>query len=168
MQPDHKHRQGIDKALRRIFADIARKQCAVRQGELQLLSHEDRFKRVPLRVMPAGNYGNRFDCRKIKLFKASKEFILPFRNMHVDLFHCHNGIANTHEPHDMPGDTARQVDQEVFGPFGEGKVPRQGEHTRVRCCCSDCQSFRFCRRYGFPFRRRINECSACLHRRSIP
>ena len=103
---------------------------------------QNRFQRFAVAVMTTGDHGNRGDGRQLELLQSAQNLILALGHLTGDLFHGVHLVAHVHKTHHVAGDASRQVGQQVLGPGGQGLMPGQREHLRVRAGGGDLQCLR--------------------------
>ena len=142
VQTHHQHGKRVDESFGGVGTQVAGEQRAVRQREFQMLGDQDGFQRLTLRIMAAGDHGDRLHGRQFQLLQSAQQLVFAFRHVACDFLHGVDFVAHMHETHHVPGDASRQVDQQVLRPCCQRLLPRQREHLRIRARRGDLQRLR--------------------------
>ena len=89
-----------------------------------MLGDEDGFQRLTFRVMATGDHGDRLHGRQFQLLQSAQQLVFALRHVARDLLHGVHFVAHVHETHHVPGNTSRQIDQQVLGPSRQRLFPR--------------------------------------------
>ena len=144
MQTHHQYGQCVDQSFGGIRTKVACKQCAIRQGELQMLGYQNGFQRFAFAIMTTGDHGDWLYCRQLQLLQSTQQLVFAFGDVAGDFLHCVNVVTHVHETHHVPGYASRKVGKKVLRPCCQRLFPRQGKHLRIRTRCGDLQCARFC------------------------
>ncbi len=131
VQAHEQHGERVDEARRGVRAQRLAEQRAVRERELQVLRDEDGLEPLAVRVLAPRDDSHRHDARHLEPPELAQQLVLAVRDRLADLLDGDDAPREADEPHDVPGDTARQRREGLGRPLLERDVPGQVEESRV-------------------------------------
>ena len=97
------------------------------------------LERLAVGRRPVGDHADRLDARDRQPVEASQQAVLVLGQALADLLDRVDDAVDPDEPHDVPGDAAREGDQLVGRPVLERDVPRQEQEIRLVRGAGDAQ-----------------------------
>ena len=125
VEADEEHGERVDEPPGDRDGEVLAEQRPVRQGVAQVRGEQRAGQPFAVGGAAAGDVAERGDGRHVELAEHVEQVVLVLGDRVLGLLDRDDDPGELDEAHDVPGDAARQPDEQLARPVGERDAPRQ-------------------------------------------